>query len=139
MNTEILLLFIYTSLQGKSQGFLEGEMDNVAGFIVVCVFSLILGAVIMYAYLNDPGRIGRAGQDLEELGDNLAAVEAGLDNLSGRLETGASEVGAAADRLDKPIREIQSVVNGLDQSLDDVGRGKAILEGIRKRAGVERP
>jgi hypothetical protein len=114
-------------------------MDNVAGFIIACFVSLIFGGIIVYAYLNDPGRIGRAGQDLEELGDNLAAVEAGLDNLSGRLETGASEVGAAADRLDKPIREIQSVVNGLDQSLDDVGRGRAILEGVRKRAGVERP
>jgi hypothetical protein len=114
-------------------------MDNVSAFIIVCVFSLIFGAVIMYAYLNDPGRIGRVGQDLDELGSDLATVETGLDNLSGGLETGASQAGAAAAGLDKPIGEIQSVVSGLDASLDDVGRGKAIIEGIRKRAGLERP
>jgi len=115
------------------------DMSNVAGFIIACFVSLILGGIIVYAYLNDPGRIGRAGQDLDELGDNLTTVQTGLDNLTGGLETGASQAGATSDRLDKPIREIQSVVNGLDQSLDDVGRGKAILEEIRKRAGVERP
>jgi hypothetical protein len=138
MNTEILLLFIYTSLQGKSQGFLEGEMDNVASFIIACFVSLILGAVIMYAYLNHDGRARGIGSDLDELGDNLATVETGLDSISGRLETGASEVGAIASGLNEPVRKVESVVSELDQSLDDVGRGKAILEGIRKRAGLER-
>jgi hypothetical protein len=115
------------------------DMSNVAGFIIACFVSLILGGIIVYAYLNDPGRIGRAGQDIDELGDNLTAVETGLDSISGGLEAGASQVGAAAAGLDKPIRAIESVIGGLDQSLDDVGRGKAILEGIRKRAGLERP
>jgi len=113
-------------------------MANVASFIIACFISLILGAVIVYAYLNHDRRTGRIGQDINELGNDITAVEAGLDSLTGGLETGASQVGAAAAGLDKPIREIQSVVAGLDQSLDEVGRGKAIIQGIRKRAGLER-
>jgi len=116
-----------------------GDMDNVAGFIVVCFVSLIFGAVIMYAYLNDPGRTRGIGQDIDELGDNLTTVQTGLDNLAGGLETGASQVGNIASGLNEPVRAIESVIAGLNQSLDDVGRGKAILQGIRKRAGLERP
>ena len=113
-------------------------MANVASFIIACFVSLILGGVIVYAYLNHDGRTRGIGQDIDELGDNIATVEDGLDSISGGLETGAGEVGAIASGLNEPVRAIESVINGLDAGLDDVGRGKAILEGIRKRAGLER-
>jgi hypothetical protein len=115
-------------------------MGNAMGYIFVGLFAFLLGALLVFTIGKDHHeRIGRIGDDLEDVTADLDGLQTGLDNLTGGLETGASEARAIANGLGTAGDSLSPIIDRLEAGEGTAERGLEIIARLRERAGPEGP
>jgi uncharacterized phage infection (PIP) family protein YhgE len=115
-------------------------MSNAMGYLFVGLFAFLLGALLVYTIGQDHAqRAGRIGDDIADVATDLDGLQDGLANITGGLETGASQAGAIANGLGELEQGLSPVIDRLTAGEGTVERGLELIARLRERAGPERP